>query len=540
MIEWGEEELSSRVGRLKSGRAAGRDWVWGETIQELAKEGLCKKVMVGGINEVVRSREVPSSWREANMKLIEKCKEPSPGDFRPITITSVGYKLFWSGVRDRMEEHLRGNGMIKDNQTGFTKGGRLEYNLFVLQYLVERTYGIRKVYYNRLVVIAIDFRKAYDSIDRGRLLEALVRYRINPGLIDLVAKVYSGDEIVIRWGDREERIRVTSGIRQGCTASTFFFKLVTYIIIEELEGRGVMFEVDGLRVNSMWFADDSILVGNSVEAAERNLRIVKEIGGYFGLKINEEKSMALVFRDKGEIKEIGGIKVVDSIKYLGVKIGSGRDIFKAHKIKIENEVEGKACRLRKVVEKSYNRLEVGKTWWKNGVVPGLLHGVGVMDLGEGLIGKLQRMEYRVYRQLLGAAGYAPLAVMRGEVGASLMRTRVMSARILLVKSIIDGDNGLVKEVLGNVRKLENYSWNKTLDRYLTEVGIGYKELEQISKGEIRKRIRDYDTWCWMRELEGLRSVGIYRESSGGWEMGLFMIIGWSQHYFLRLGQTPYY
>ena len=88
-----------------------------------------------------------------------------------------------------------------------------------------------------------------------------------------------------------------------------------------------MFEVDGLRVNSMWFADDSILVGNSVEAAERNLRIVKEIGGYFGLKINEEKSMALVFRDKGEIKEIGGIKVVDSIKYLGVKIGSDRDIF---------------------------------------------------------------------------------------------------------------------------------------------------------------------------------------------------------------------
>ena len=78
---------------------------------------------MGGINEVVRSREVPSSWREANMKLIEKCKEPSPGDFRPITITSVGYKLFWSGVRDRMEEHLRDNGMIKDNQTGFTKGG---------------------------------------------------------------------------------------------------------------------------------------------------------------------------------------------------------------------------------------------------------------------------------------------------------------------------------------------------------------------------------------------------------------------------------
>ena len=88
-------------------------------------------------------------------------------------------------------------------------------------------------------MVALDFRKAYDSIDRGRLLEALVRYEINPGLIDLVARVYSGDEVVIRWGDREERIRVTSGIRQGCTASTTFFKLITYTIIEELEGRGV-------------------------------------------------------------------------------------------------------------------------------------------------------------------------------------------------------------------------------------------------------------------------------------------------------------
>ena len=93
--------------------------------------------------------------------------------------------------------------MVKDNQIGFTRGGRLEYNLFILQYLVEKTFEIDSAYHNRLVVIALDFRKAYDSIDRGRLLEALVRYKINPGLIDLVARVYSGDEVVIRWGDRE-------------------------------------------------------------------------------------------------------------------------------------------------------------------------------------------------------------------------------------------------------------------------------------------------------------------------------------------------
>ena len=298
-----------------------------------------------------------------------------------------------------------------------------------------------------------------------------------------------------------------------------------------------MFEVDGVRINSLWFADDSIVVANSVEAAERNLKIVKEIGGYFGLEINEEKSMALVYRDKGEIREIGGIKVVDSIKYLGIKVGKDRDIFKEQKIKIENEVEGKACRLRKVVEKSYNRLEVGKTWWKNEVVPGLLHGVGVLDLGEGLINKLQKVEYRVYRQLLGAEGYAPLAVMRGEVGASLVRTRVISSRIMLVKGIIDGDNGLVKEVLGKVRNLGSFKWNKTLNRFLMEVGIGYDELGNLSKEEIKKRIKDYDTGCWERELTGLSSVGIYREYRGGWGMVDAMIIGLNRYCYLGLGQT---
>ena len=146
------------------------------------------------------------------------------------------------------------------------------------------------------------------------------------------------------------------------------------------------------------------------------------------------------------MQEIGGIKVIDIFKYLGVKVRGDRDMFRAHKQEIEMGLEGKACRLRKVVEKSYNRVEVGKTWWKNGIVPGLLHGIGVMEVGKGLLEKMQKVEYRVYRQLLGETGYAPLAVIRGEIGASLVKTRVMSGRIMLVKRMIEGENKLVKDI----------------------------------------------------------------------------------------------
>ena len=42
-----------------------------------------------------------------------------------------------------------------------------------------------------------------------------------------------------------------------------------------------------------------------------------------------------------------------------------------------------------------------------------MHGIEVMEVRKGLVVKIQRVEYKVYRQLLGAVGYAQLALMRG-------------------------------------------------------------------------------------------------------------------------------
>ena len=44
-----------------------------------------------------------------------------------------------------------------------------------------------------------------------------------------------------------------------------------------MEG-GVVFEVDGISINYLWYADDSIVVSNTVEGARRNLEVVREIG----------------------------------------------------------------------------------------------------------------------------------------------------------------------------------------------------------------------------------------------------------------------
>ena len=233
--------------------------VRGEVLQEVIKSEKCREILLAGLNGVCRDKEIPSSWKVSRTKMIKKVDKPTVREFRPIAITSVGYKLYWGFLRDEMEEFLVRNGWVKDCQIGFTKGGRMEYNLFIMQYMVDRIMESRRACHKRLILVALDFRKAYDSIDRGKLIETLVKYKINPLIINMVAKVYSGDTTNISAKGKEADIRVTSGIKQGCTASTVFFKLITYIIIEQLEREGEMVEVDGIRMNSIWFADDSIL-----------------------------------------------------------------------------------------------------------------------------------------------------------------------------------------------------------------------------------------------------------------------------------------
>ena len=74
-------------------------------------------------------------------------------------MNSIGYKLFWGAARTRMEDQMVRYGFVKHNQFGFTKGGRLDYNHFLLRYLVERTYDIKRKYYKNLIIVTLDFKK---------------------------------------------------------------------------------------------------------------------------------------------------------------------------------------------------------------------------------------------------------------------------------------------------------------------------------------------------------------------------------------------
>ena len=85
-----------------------------------------------------------------------------------------------------------------------------------------------------MVATAIDFKKAYDSINRETMVQILKELRIDSKIIDFIVRIYREDSTKIQLEKNKEiEIEVTSGIRQGCTASNVLLKLFTCKIIEE-------------------------------------------------------------------------------------------------------------------------------------------------------------------------------------------------------------------------------------------------------------------------------------------------------------------
>ena len=68
-------------------------------------------------------------------------------------------------MREKLKEHIERYEMKRYEQAGFTGGASILKNLFVLQKGVQQAYRSGE----EIVMVAVDFRKAFDSVRRERL-----------------------------------------------------------------------------------------------------------------------------------------------------------------------------------------------------------------------------------------------------------------------------------------------------------------------------------------------------------------------------------
>ena len=181
----------------------------------------------------------------------------------------------------------------------------------------------------------------------------------------MIVQMYSQDRTTIKLGNMKKKIRVTSGIRQGCCISTLLFKMVTFKIIEELRNRGKRYQIDRYDGNSVWLADNSTLIAGNIKDMETTIKILKDTAKEYGLRVNEDKSKVLQVRGTERPRKVGSLEVVDRVKYLGITLGGvGRDIFRYEMENLLERAQKKAMTMKTYIKKSYDITSVGKAVWK--------------------------------------------------------------------------------------------------------------------------------------------------------------------------------
>ena len=388
-------------------------------------------------------------------------------------------------------------------------------HIYTMSSLINQTLSKKK----RLYCAFIDYRKAFDYVDRISLWSKLLNSGISGKIFTVITNIYGDTKSCVRHNNLlSELFSCVIGVRQGENLSPLLFALYlndlrTYLS-NSCPDMEIMVNSGGdtdiyMKLSVLLYADDTILISDTPQDLQKSLNALHDYCNMWKLTINTSKTKIVVF-SRGKVKKIPNWHIGDDeigtqyeYTYLGTAFNyNGR----FNKAKAKQVAQAKRALFGLIAKARKLQLptDIQCHLFDSCIVPVLLYGCEIWGFSD--LTQIEQVQNYFCKQILKLPKSTANCMVLGELGRTPLEVQIIKRVLNFWIKLATGKTSKLSSVMYCILR-HSYDYNIYKDKWLQFI---HSQLNQMGLGYLWDDISNVNL-NWFKSLIDQKLVDIWKQ-----------------------------